>query len=110
MRIKRLAIAALSLSIIFGCSSATLIDDAITTVQSATRAYKRHCGVGVGQKGPGTCDAVEYQTVQDAYVSFQKTVDAAIDLAEKQGVTTSDIILKARDVAISIINQWQKGK
>ena len=84
------------------------IDDATLTVQAAVTAYKRHCNVGPGEDGPGTCNVLEYTRAEATYAQFQQTALNAVDLAEKTGQTPLQVVTSAAASALELVEAWKR--
>lgn len=110
-------IAATVIAMLAGCASNatsqrkafTSIDNATNAVQAAVRAYKRKCGVGPGEDGPGTCSPFEYAKAEKAYAEFQKTALGAVDIAQRTGQTTAQVVSDAALLALGIYDDIKRG-
>lgn len=104
-------VVALVITTAIGCASSatakrkaySTIDNATAAVQAAVVTYKRSCGVGPGQDGPGTCHAATYAKAEQAYSTFQVVNDKAIALAERDGLTPLQVVSEAAATAVQII-------
>lgn len=107
----------LFLVLAFGCSTTppdriafNTIDDAVTSVQTAAAAYRRHCGLKPGDPGPGTCDLAEYTVAFNAYAKFQQTANSAVDVAARTpGETPLQIISSAATAVLNLYAGMKGG-
>jgi hypothetical protein len=113
--LRLLACLIASFAVSWGCASSpdriayNSISGARVIVQEAVTQYKTHCNVKAHEEGPGTCPAVQYDKVREAYQRFQAAHALAVHGAA--GISEGDwlaLVSNSANDALAIIRAWRK--